>query len=438
MAKIPLITIAGVPNTGKSTLFNRITGKRKALVHSMPGMTRDIYKETFKINEKFFYIQDSGGFFPEDNYISSEINKRVVGETGRSDLVIFLFDGKRDLLGYEKDLFLDIKKSNPNILAVVNKIDNPERYILPSSYYALKVDFIFISAEHNLNVEKIEDHISEFFKEYLNGDSTEIVEKALMKLSFMGKPNVGKSSIINKLINDEKAVVSPIPGTTRDSVDFLIKSHGNSFILTDNAGIRKLKKVKESTESAAVIRAEKDLINADIIIFIVDSSKKMDQNDFLLAKKIGKAFKPVIIVCNKWDLIKEKTDAKKLMQKIRSRFHYLYFSPVLITSALEGKNIREIIHTSEEIYKQLNRKFKTSDLIKTVRSILSERKFLSQSGEIFNPKFISIESYRPFFIKFFSGKGSRIKMSDEKYLKKRILEELGLLGIPIFFKVLPK
>ena len=145
MAKIPLITIVGVPNTGKSTLFNRLIGENKALIHSDPGMTRDIFQKSFKINNKEFKIQDSGGFFLDSEIITGEINKRIFREVENSGLVIFLFDGKRELLGYEKDLFLEIKKINPRILPVVNKVDNPEKYILPTSYYPLKEDFILIS-----------------------------------------------------------------------------------------------------------------------------------------------------------------------------------------------------------------------------------------------------------------------------------------------------
>lgn len=435
MGKIPIITIAGVPNTGKSTLFNRITGKRKALVHSMPGMTRDIYKETFEIDKKLFYIQDSGGFFPKKNFISIEINRRVVQESKNSDLVIFLFDGKREILGYEKELFLEIKKSNSKIVAVINKVDNPGQYLLPTSYYSLKEDFILISAEHNLNIEVLDRYISGFFKTYLEKETISLVDKPIMRLSFMGKPNVGKSSIVNRLINDEKAVVSPVPGTTRDSVDFMIKSHGNSFILTDNAGIRKLKKIKESTESAAVVRAEKDLINTDIIIFIVDISKNTDQNDMLLAKKILKSAKPIIIVCNKWDLVKNSLNSNKLIGKIRRTFNQLYFAPVIISSALEGKNISEIIRMAEVVFKRLNEKIKTSDLIEIIQKILTEKRLMTQTGLIFKAKYINLESNKPFFIKFHTKSATRLRIADERYLKKRISEKLNLPGVPLFFKI---
>ncbi len=284
--------MVGIPNTGKSTLFNRLLGQNKALVHNQAGMTRDIYKVPITIEGKTYDIQDSGGFFPDDDVITEEINKRIFREAERSDLIIFLFDGRREMLDYEKDLFLDIRKINSSIIPVINKVDNESRYILPSSYYQLKADFLFISAEHNINVEDLEERIDKHFEIYKKSAEE---EEVVTRITILGKPNVGKSSIINKIMNDESAIVSPIAGTTRDSVDFEIKRKGKKFILVDNAGIRKFQKIKESTESAAVIRAEKDIRNADIIIFVLDVSRKLDKNDMFIARKILKSAKPVVV-----------------------------------------------------------------------------------------------------------------------------------------------
>ena len=166
MSEFPLITIAGVPNTGKSTLFNRIIGKRRALIHTDPGMTRDIFGEKFNIDERTFTLQDSGGFFPVKDVISTEINKRIFREVERSDLIIYLFDGRREILGYEKDLFLEIRKINKNIIPVINKVDNQSKFMLPPSYYSLKTDFTYISAEHNIGVGDLLETIGTFFKDH--------------------------------------------------------------------------------------------------------------------------------------------------------------------------------------------------------------------------------------------------------------------------------
>jgi GTP-binding protein len=436
MGKAPLITIVGVPNTGKSTLFNRLIGGRKALVHSDPGMTRDIFKKRFDIDGRTFYVQDSGGFFLDEDLINREINRRIFREVKNSDLIIFLFDGKRELLGYEKDLYLDIVKNNTNIIPVVNKVDNPKKFILASSYYTLKLDYLFISAEHNLGIDELLEQIQIKFPPSAKDVNDQ--ESPLARISIVGKPNVGKSSIINKILNDEYVIVSPLPGTTRDSVDLEIQRNNRSFVLVDNAGIRKLQKVKEGTESAAVIRADKDIKNADIVVFVIDISQKIDQNDLYIAGKILKSAKPVIVACNKWDLIKDSHDPQPLLKRVRERLNSLYFAPFMFTSATSGKNIFNLIHKAELIYARLHQKIKPSQLNQILQNILRGRKLLTENNRKFNCKYASIESYSPFFIKFFTKTGVRLKSSEEVYLKKRLQEALDLEGIPVFFKISAK
>ncbi len=441
MAKKPLITIIGVPNTGKSTLFNRLIGKRKALIHSDAGMTRDIFKKSFEINGIQYDIQDSGGFFPDDGIITTEINKRIFREAENSDLIIFLFDGKRDLLGYELDLYLSVKKINDKIIPVINKVDNPRNYSLPDSYYPLKLDYLLISAEHNQDVEVLVDAITKHFGNRVssfNADEENHVE-APTRISIIGKPNVGKSSIINRILNDDFVIVSPIPGTTRDSVDLEIKRNNKTFIIVDNAGIRKLQKVKEDTESAAVIRAEKDIQFADIIIFVIDISKKIDQNDMLIARKLLKVAKPIIIALNKWDLVaqEEKPHSVNLLEKAKKTLNSFYFAPFILVSALTGKNIFSLLDRAENINNLISRKIKTSQVNKIISEIITEKKFLTITGRSFNPKYISIESTRPFFINFHTSSGIKLKTAHEIYIKKRIIEALELEGIPVFFKIIP-
>ncbi len=432
MSKSPIITIAGVPNTGKSTLFNRIIGKRRALIHSDPGMTRDIFSEKFNIDGREFALQDSGGFFPNKDIISTEINKRIFREVEKSDLIIYLFDGKREILGYEKELFLKIRKINKNVIPVINKVDNNNKFYLPDSYYSLKADFHYISAEHNTGVGDLVDFIGDFFKK---SNITLKKESApVLRISIMGKPNVGKSSIINYILNDEMAIVSPLPGTTRDSVNFEIKRNGKEFIIVDNAGIRKLKKVKESTESAAVIRAERDIVNSDIIIFVVDVSKKMDQNDLLIAKKIIRSAKPVVIACNKWDIVEEKNKIDKILGQVKRTLNSFYFSKFLVVSAKTGKGIFDIIDTASDINSFLNTKISVKKINNIFKSIISEKKFYTISGKNFNPKFVSIESYKPFFIKIRSNSG-KLKAAHELFLKKKISQKIANPGFPIFFKI---
>jgi GTP-binding protein len=432
MNPLPLVTIVGVPNTGKSTLFNRILGKRKALVHSLPGMTRDIFRQKVRINGQWVQLQDSGGFFPDKKFITEEINKKIFKAAADSDLIIFLFDGKRDLLGYEKDLYLQIRKLHKEIIPVINKVDRLDNFIPPVSYFELKADYIYVSAEHNLGVEVLLDRITKTLKSSAQA-VPELISAA--RISIIGKPNVGKSSIINKIVNDELVIVSPLPGTTRDSVDLEVRRNQLAFVLVDNAGIRKMQKVKESTESAAVIRAENELRRSDIIIFVIDISKRIDQNDLLIAQKVVKAAKPVIIAGNKADLLDANTASNKFFAQAHNRFNSLYFAPFIAVSALTGKNIFQMFDLAESTLAKLDNKIQISKFNELVKRLLREKKLTTTDHRIFSPKYISIESQRPFFIKFHCKSGMKLNPSDELFLKKRLTQELHFEGIPIFFKI---
>jgi len=430
----PLISIIGVPNTGKSTLFNRLIGARKALIHNQPGMTRDVYTHTMEIDNKSFYIQDTGGYFDKKELIASEINNRIFLEAKRSDLIIFLFDGKRDLLGYEKELYIALNKIQKNIIPVINKVDHPHTYIIPDTYYFIKQDFILISAEHNQGIEDLFEEIPKRVK----GEALKPLPENRPRVCIVGKPNVGKSSLINKLINEERAIVTPIPGTTRDSIEVEISWQQKKFILVDNAGIRKQQKIKEETESAAVIRAEKNIKMADIVVFIIDVSKRLDQNDLFIARHVVASAKPVLIIGNKWDLIEDKQNGPAITKKINEKLNQLYFAPILLTSTLSGKNIQQILAKVWEIDQQLQSKPKPSQLHDLVYSIMNEKKLINEKGQVFNPKHMIVEATKPFFIQFYCSNTEQLKAADELFLKKRIGESLGLQGIPIFFKVKKK
>jgi len=431
--KNPKITIIGIPNTGKSTLFNRLINKRKALIHNKPGMTRDVYKHDFELDGKHFILQDTGGFFEGNDIITEEINKRILIEAENSDIIIFLFDGRRELLDFEKELFLKIKRINNNVIPVINKVDNHEKYILPSEYYSLKEDFIYISAEHK---EGLGELINILKKKASSIKSRTISETNIFsKICVVGKPNVGKSSFINRLLNDDYIIVSPLPGTTRDSIDVRFKMNNKEYLIVDNAGIRKLQKVKEETEAAAIIRAEKNVKKSDIVIFMLDISRKLDRNDTMIANIVLKSAKPVIIAANKWDLVKDNITPEKIIRNIRNKLNAFYFSNIHVISSKSGKNIHNVIKEVDLIEEKLNNKIRTKELIDKIKKIINQKKLYTEDRRLFKPKYISIETYRPFFINFYFNSKSKLRSFDEIYLKKRIIEEFNLKGIPIFFKI---
>jgi GTP-binding protein len=258
------------------------------------------------------------------------------------------------------------------------------------------------------------------------------------RVAIVGKPNVGKSSLVNRLLREERVIVSSEPGTTRDSIDLEITIDKNKYILVDNAGIRKMQKVKEDTESAAVVRAEKNIRLADVVIFVVDLSRKIDHNDLFIARKVIRSAKPVVVAANKWDLVSEKSVAQSVIKKLRSRFNQFYFAPIVLVSAETGKNMHTLIRKIVGINEILHGGVKTPRLNQVIRAILSEKRLLLENNRVFNPKYASVESTRPFFIRFFAGRTTRLKAAAETYIKKRLVEELGLEGVPVFFNIKPK
>ncbi|MBN1196818.1 MAG: ribosome biogenesis GTPase Der [Candidatus Aminicenantes bacterium] len=433
MKHIPIITIIGVPNTGKSTLFNRLTGRRKALVHPEPGMTRDVFRMPMLLDEQAVFLQDSGGFFPDKSDISKEINIRVLREAERSDVVVFLCDGKRELLGYEKDLYLSVRNRTQSVILVVNKIDDPERHIVPQSYYELKAEFLAISAEHDLGINQLRSRLTETIGESVTKPAIEPGNAS--RISIVGKPNVGKSSLINSILKDDLLIVSPIPGTTRDSIDLALNRNNRDLILVDNAGIRKMQKIHEDTESIAVLRAQKDIHSADIIILVLDASRKIDQNDLFIAAQVLKSTKPVILAANKWDLISSSQAPHLVEQSMRQRLHAFHFAPFHLVSALNGKNVFRLLDNAERIHLTLQEGIRTPILNRAVNSIYAEKRLVTKSGRSFKSKYATIESRRPFFIRLQSRYPEHLKPSDETFLKKRLTEKLDLWGIPIFLKV---
>lgn len=433
MKHIPIITIIGVPNTGKSTLFNRLTGRRKALVHLEPGMTRDVFRMPMLLDEQAVFLQDSGGFFPDKSDISKEINIRVLREAERSDVVVFLCDGKRELLGYEKDLYLSVRNRTQSVILVVNKIDDPERHIVPQSYYELKAEFLPISAEHDLGIDQLRSRLTETIGESVTKPAIEPGNAS--RISIVGKPNVGKSSLINSILKDDLLIVSPIPGTTRDSIDLALNRNNRDLILVDNAGIRKMQKIHEDTESIAVLRAQKDIHSADIIILVLDASRKIDQNDLYIAAQVLKSTKPVILAANKWDLVSASQAPHLVEQSMRQRLHAFHFAPFHLVSALTGKNVFRLLDNAERIHLTLQEGIRTPILNRAVNSIYAEKRLVTKSGRAFKSKYATIESRRPFFIRLQSRYPEHLKPSDETFLKKRLTEKLDLWGIPIFLKV---
>lgn len=424
------MAIIGLPNVGKSTLFNRIIKKRKSLIHSLEGMTRDSVREIATWKGVKFELIDTGGLWDSEDVILSKVKEKALEEALNSDLSLFLLDARRTITPYEEDLFWEIKKKNKDVLVVLNKVDSPNQDISISEYYRLGVDRVFpVSAEHGLKISELLDEIVN----RIGKCSQPKIEKAELKLAIVGKANVGKSSIINKILGYERLIVSEIPGTTRDTVDTLVIRNKIPILLLDTAGIRKLSKIKDGREAASVIRSAKVIENADVVCLVIDGTEGIGKNDVFIARLINKAYKPMLIAINKWDLIESKDIYPAQFDSvIKSRYPFLDSVPKIFVSAVTGKNILRILDEAVQLKNKAMKEISASEL-ESFRGEIKDIPITTDDGKIVDiRKIFHVPGIPPKFL-LLTYSGKRLNKSWESWLRKKITERFELKGI--LFKI---
>lgn len=436
--KLPRVVILGFPNVGKSTLFNRILGQRKALVHSLPGMTRDLITGIARVENREFLLVDTGGF--ADNQldpISAKVKEKAWEAARSGDVLIFLIDGKRPLTPGEEELFVELKKLNKPLLVVVNKIDNPEIEPDLSDYYRLgENELIPISAEHKLNLSYLKEKIVELLPPLAGGaKESEAAEKPL-KIAIVGRINVGKSSLVNRLCGEERLLVSEIPGTTRDSVDTLITRNKKTYCLIDTAGIRKFSGTKDSREKAGIIRAKRNIAEADVICLVMDVQEFPTRQDAHIATLAYKSGKPLVIALNKWDLVeKSKVNPLEVKKYVFDRLHFVDYAPLIFVSALTGQRVVKILDLAEEVYQSASKKIETSALNKFWEKFSKEYPPKTRDGSPLKIKYIIQRGVRPPSFVLFGHSRAFLLPSYEKFLADVFREQFGFIGTPIRFTI---
>lgn len=430
MKKLKKIAIVGFPNVGKSTLFNRLLKEKKSLVHSLPGMTRDQVSAICSLNGKKCVLIDTGGFFDiQEDPLSSQIRKKAQEAAEKADLLLFVLDGKRDLLPAEKELHLSLKKLNKPIFIIVNKIDSPHEETKIGDFYRLGEEEIFaISAEHKRNLEILQQTLLDFIP--LPGLDDKEAEP--LKIAMVGRINVGKSSLVNRLCGEERLIVSEIPGTTRDSTDTLIYRDKKAFSLVDTAGIRKLSRTRDKREKASIIKAKKDIERADVICMIMDAQEFPTRQDSAIAHLSRESGKPMIIALNKWDLIQKDTrTSEDYRRKCYKKLDFVNYAPFFSVSALSGKRVIKILDLAERVYANGKKRVGTSQLNNFLTWVNANCPPLSIKKRRIKIKYMTQKRILPPTFILFTHSRVSLAPHYEKFFTQLLREKFDFWGTPI-------
>jgi GTP-binding protein len=367
------VAIVGRPNVGKSALFNRLVGRKIAIVHDKPGITRDRLSATCTRGEQPFTLWDTGGIVGAGE---SELKEQVrhAAETAlrESDLLLFIVDGKEGLSPIDEELARMLRKSHKPVVLVVNKIDHEKHDALATEFDSLGFEnVISVSAEHGRGISELLDAIEQRLPSPPHIEHRTSTTQKSIAIAIVGRPNVGKSSLINSIVRSERAIVSELPGTTRDAIDIIYERDGRRFVFIDTAGIRRRGRVSSSSEVFSVMRSERSIRRADLSILVIDLTMGVTAQDKRIAGLIQKARKPAIVVLNKWDLIRpgrgEKQAAREQIEETRARIFFLDYAPVLITSASTGENVDRLFALIQQIQRTAEKRISTGVLNRLLR-----------------------------------------------------------------------
>lgn len=429
------VAIVGRPNVGKSTFFNRLLEQRKAIVENTPGVTRDRQYGTADWNGKNFYVIDTGGFVPDsEDIFEKEIRKQVQIAVEEASVVLFVVDAATGITELDNSMAEILRRSTKPVFLVVNKVDNNERLLEAAEFYSLGFEKIFfLSAISGSGTGELLDEVSSLIKE-----DTEIEEeKGLPRFSIIGQPNVGKSSLLNALIGQERTIVSDIAGTTRDTIHTRYKLFQKDFVLIDTAGIRRKAKVHEDLEFYSVIRAIKALDEADVCLLLLDATKGITAQDLSIFSLAARKGKGIVVLVNKWDLVEKETNTAKEYEKmLKQRLAPFSDVPILFVSAKEKTRIFKAIETALDVFENRSRKISTSALNDTMLKAIEAFHPPVVRGHPLKIKYITqLPTVVPSFA-FFCNFPDDVKQPYKNYLENKLREKFDFTGVPVrlFFR----
>ncbi len=425
---IPTVALVGRPNVGKSTLFNKIVGKKVAIIEDLPGVTRDrIYQEA-TYNNKKFYLVDTGGIDASKMKFNDEIKMQAEIAIKEADVVVFIVDGKEGLTSNDLMVRDLLRKSNKKVIVAINKVDNKESQNHIYDFYELGFDtYIPISSIHNTGYIDLLEEITKDFHE------TEDKEDDRLKFCIIGRPNVGKSSLTNALLNEERVVVSDIAGTTRDSIDSILKYHDKEYVLIDTAGMRKKGRVFEAVEKYSLFRSLKAIDRSDICLVVINAEEGIKEHDKHIAGYAIERGKGLIFVVNKWDMMKEKT-IPEFEKEMRAEFQFATYAPIVYLSALTKKRIHTLMPEVIKVGENIKREIPTSILNNVILDAYQLNIPPSYKGKRLKIYFSSQTGIKPPKFTLRVNSKGLVHFSYERYLENKLRENFELEGTPIILQ----
>ena len=424
---LPTVCIVGRPNVGKSTIFNKLVGKKISIIEDTPGVTRDrIYgKVTYKNHE--FNLIDTGGIDVSKEIFNDEIKTQVEIGILESDKIIFVVDGKEGLTSNDIEVRDMLRKSGKEVIVAINKMDHKASRDHRYDFYELGFDkYIEISGEQNVGIADLLDEIISDFKQVEKDDED------ITKICVIGRPNVGKSSLINALLNEERVIVSNIAGTTRDAVDVNFKYDKEDYILIDTAGMRKKGKIFEKIEKYSLLRSMRAIDRADICLLVINREEGIIEHDKHIAGYAETAGKGLIIVVNKWDTVEEKDqDIKNFTKELREEFKFISYAPIVFLSALTKKRIHTLMPEVNRVKENIKKEIKTSALNNVIMDAYQLNPAPSYKGKRLKIYYVSQTGTKPPKFTFNVNDKGLVHFSYERYLENKIRENFDFDGTPI-------
>ena len=421
-----MVVIVGRPNVGKSTLFNAITGQRSSIVGDEPGITRDRIHGQAVYRGRPFELIDTGGIIPNDSeLIPSQILKQARFALDRAAHIILLIDGRAEITGADRDLAQMLRRLGKPVSLAVNKIDSVKRESLAQEFYALGFPDLFpVSAEHRIGFDELLEHVTEGFGQSTEVEPAEGAARAI-KVAIIGRPNVGKSTLLNALVGSERSIVSPVAGTTRDAVDELVTRNGAQFAFVDTAGIRRKGKTKLMAEKLSVVMARRHIRMANVVVLVLDATEGVVGLDATIAGYAHEGGRAVILCVNKWDLCGKK-GKRAFTESIRDELKFLEYAPVAFVSAKTGAGVQRLFGMIRDAYNAASKRVTTGELNRFVEQLEPSRDM-----KIY---YMTQASVRPPEFVVFTDKAKDLHFSTERYLMNQLRKRFGFEATPIVIR----